>query len=540
MAQANITNVGAGLNDLPFVKQIGLAVVFAASLSLLGAVVMWSMEPSYRFLYGSLSDQEMMDVTTALDQAQIKYEINAVNSSVLVEAGRVPEARMKLAGMGLPKGSGTGYELLDKDQGFGTSQFIETARYQRAIEGELSRSISALNNVQSARVHLGIPKQSAFVRNRKKPTASVILTLYQGRGINQQQSDAIAHMVASSVPNLEMEDVTVVDQAGRMLTRNDKDSAMGFTSTQFEYRQKLEAYYTTRIQEILAPIVGEGKVRAQVAAELDFTVVEQTHESYNPDLPSIRSEQTLEEDSQRGSGLAGVPGTLTNQPPGAGVLGQESASGDSNAKNSSRSMVRNYELDRTISHTKHQVGNVKRLSVAVVIDERDVTGEGAEGEAAATEPLSAEEMDRIRGLVREAVGFSAARGDSVNVINAPFRRTVVEPEPLPEGSILEQPWVWDVGKQLLGLVVALILIFVVLKPLFRNLAEKGESSRQAAPLAVAGGDEALALPGAEGGAAAPQLAAPAYESQLEVAKGVAAQDPQRVATIMKEWVEADG
>jgi len=260
--------------------------------------------------------------------------------------------------------------------------------------------------------------------------------------------------------------------------------------------------------------------------------VEQTHESYNPDLPSIRSEQTMEEDSVRGSGLAGVPGTLTNQPPGAGTLTEQgNASGDNGAKNSTRSVVRNYELDRTISHTKHQVGSVKRLSAAVVVDERVVEGEGG---ATTTEPLPPEEMDRIRGLVREAIGFSAARGDSVNVINAAFQRATGG-EPAPEASLLDEPWIWDVGKQLLGLLVALVLIFVVLKPLFKNLAEKGAHG---AIVGHEGGDMVALEGGPEGAAlAAAQLTAPpAYDQQLEIAKSVAAQDPQRVAGIVRGWV----
>ncbi len=526
----NIGNQIQGMDSLPLFRQIGLMIALAATVALAVAIVLWVKEPSYRMLYGSLTDQEMLEITTSLDQAGIRYDINTSTNAVLVDAERVHDARMRLAGIGLPKGSGTGYELLDKDQGFGTSQFIETARYQRAIEGELSKTISSLNNIQSARVHLAIPKQSAFVRNRKKASASVMLSLYQGRMVSDDQANSIAHLVASSVPSLEMEDVTVVDQNGRLLTRTDGSSEMGQSSTQFDYRKKLEEYYIKRIEELLEPIVGVGKAKAQVVTDLDFTVTEQTHESYNPDLPSIRSEQTVEEQTSALGMLGGVPGAVSNQPPGAGVInGEEGENAPGGASNNSSRIVRNYELDRTISHTKHQTGKIKRISAAVVIDNKAGTGE--EGSI----PLTEDEMDRINGLVKEAIGFNPARGDSINVINAPFQ-VLPEPEPLPDTPLLEQPWLWDVVKQVIGLAVVLFVIFGVLKPALKNLAEKGESAReqqsaQAGEMAIEGPSQAMAA-----------LAAPvsSYDQTLESAKAVAQQEPQRVAQVVKDWVENDG
>lgn len=523
----NISNQIEGINSLPLFRQVGLMVAFAATVALAVAIVLWVKEPTYRMLYGSLSDQEMLEITQALDQAGIKYDINTGTNAVLVDAGRVHDARMQLAGLGLPKGSGTGYELLDKDQGFGTSQFIETARYQRAIEGELSRTIASLNNVQNARVHLAIPKQSSFVRNRKKPSASVMLNLYQGRSMDKTQADSIAHLVASSVPNLEMEDVTIVDQNGRLLSRPGAETQIGQSSTQFEYRKKLEEYYISRIEQILEPIVGMGKVKAQVVADLDFTVTEQTHESYNPDLPSIRSEQTIEEESSMPAPKGGLPGALSNQPPGAGVLNEEAgAAGAAGASNNSRRIVRNYELDKTISHTRYQTGEIKRLSAAVVIDNKS----GEDGPV----PLSDEELGRINGLVKEAIGFSPARGDSVNIINAPFMLEA-EAEPLPEASLLDQPWVWDTLKQLAGLLLVLFLVFGVLKPVLKSLAEKGAAARTSVPRA----EHEMALEGP--GHAMPALTnARSYEKTLETARTVAQQEPQRVAQVVRGWVDKDG
>lgn len=526
-------NVGSGFLSLPIAKQIGLMVGFAACVALAVAIVLWSQKPSYRMLYGNLSDQEVLEISTALDQAGIKYEVNGATGSIMVDAPQVHEARMKLAASGLPKGSGTGYELLDKEQGFGTSQFIETARYQRAIEGELAKTIGSLNNVQSARVHLAIPKQSAFVRDRKKPSASVMLSLYQGRVMSADQASSIAHLVASSVPNLEVEDVTVVDQNGRLLTKEEENGDLGRSNTQLEYRKNLEADYIKRILDIIEPIVGAGKVKAQVAADLDFTVTEQTQESYNPDLPAIRSEQTVEEENV-GAGSNGVPGTLTNQPPQAGNTVAPAADAAGNApRNSARRSVRNYELDKTISHTRHQVGAVRRLSAAIVIDEK-VTRDAAG--AVSSTPLSQAEMDKITALVKEAIGFDANRGDSVNVINAAF---MAPPELVAaEPSLLDEPWIWDAGKQLLGIVAVLLIIFVVLRPVLRSLADKGAPPPAEAEMVAAVGPngEMIALaPGEQ-----PMLPGVSYEQQLEIAKSIAKQEPARVANIMKEWVGKDG
>ncbi len=533
----------AGIGKLPIVRQVGLMIAFAAAVAIGLAIVLWSQEPNYRMLYGSLSSQEVMEITTELDKNGIQYQLNELTGAIMVPADRVHEARLKLAGLGLPKGQGVGYELLEKDQGFSTSQFIESARYQRAIEGELARTISALNSVQSARVHLALPKQSAFVRARKKPSASVMLNLYQGRVMSAAQASSIAHIVASSIPNLEIEDVTVVDQNGRLLSTPEVADEMRYTATQFDYRKKLESYYIKRIETILGPLVGGDKVRAQVVAELDFTVVEQTQESYNPDVSMIRSEQSVEEVRGEGSG-GGIPGTLSNQPPGAGNTVGEQAAEKAGSQNSSRRSVRNYELDKTISHTRKPTGSLRRLSAAVVVDERRVV---AEDGTVSSEPLSDAEMERINALVREAIGFSTERGDTVHIVNAPFQ-AAPEMEPLPEPGLLEQPWIWDVAKQAAGLAVLAFLVFGVLRPVLRNLAEKGRQ----APVAVGPDGQVLledmapdAVSIGADGSATPQLAGPSpsqqqYENQLTVAKGMATQDPAVVAQVVKQWVDRDG
>ncbi len=534
----------AGIGKLPIVRQVGLMVAFAAAVAIGLAIVLWSQEPNYRMLYGSLSSQEVMEITTELDKNGIQYQLNELTGAIMVSADRVHEARLKLAGLGLPKGQGVGYELLEKDQGFSTSQFLESARYQRAIEGELARTISALNSVQSARVHLALPKQSAFVRARKKPSASVMLNLYQGRVMSAAQAASIAHIVASSIPNLETEDVTVVDQNGRLLSTPETADEMRYTATQFDYRKKLEEYYIKRIETILAPLVGVDKVRAQVVAELDFTAVEQTQESFNPDPPAIRSEQSVEE-SRIGGGSGGVPGTLSNQPPGGGNTVGDQIAESGGVRNTSRRTVRNYELDKTISHIRKPTGSLSRLSAAVVVDERRVV---AEDGTVSSEPLSDAEMERINALVREAIGFSEQRGDTVHIVNAPFQ-AAPEMEPMPEPGLLEQPWIWDVAKQVAGLAVLAFLIFGVLRPVLRNLAEKGQESSAAA----VGPDGQVLLEGmapdsvslGSDGEQVPQLSGPnpaqqQYENQLTAAKGMATQDPAVVAQVVKQWVDRDG
>jgi flagellar M-ring protein FliF len=443
--------------------------------------------------------------------------------------------------------------MLQKEQGFGTSQFIETARYQRALEGELSRTIATLRNVESARVHLAIPKRSVFLRDRTAPTASVMVDLYSGRGLDEEQIAAIVHLVSSSVPHLTPENVTVVDQGGKLLSSGASDKGMAMTSTQFSYNRKLESTYAERIRQMLDPIVGSGRVRASVNADLDFTVTERTQESFNPDLPALRSEQVSKDISSRSAAASGIPGALSNQPPEDGQLqavDKQSGSdkgGSASPRNSSTRSVRNYELDKTVSHTKLATGTIRRLSIAVVIDDKQ---ELSDTDEVVNKPWSQEELERFTTLVKEAVGFDASRGDTVNIINSSFI-PLPEAEALPEPSLMEQPWVWDVARQAVGAIGVLLLIFGVLKPIMRSLAEKGAHAVSHAnamvPAAAAAGAQAaataedqLSLSGAS--PQQPQLQAPGggYEQHLDTARNIVREDPKRVAQVVKNWVGEDG
>lgn len=544
------TETVEGFQRLPALRQVGLMIGLAASVALGVAVVLWSQKPNYTVLYANLSSKDAGEVVDALQKSGIAFEVDQQTGAVMVASNQLHKARMQLAQDGLPQGGSIGFEILQQDQGFGTSQSMETARFQRALEGELARTIATLRNVEAARVHLAIPKRSVFLRDRAEPTASVMVNLYSGRSLDDEQIAAIVHLVSSSVPHLEPQSVTVVDQRGNLLSSGATDNTMAPSSSQFSYTRKLELTYSDRIRNLLEPIVGTGRVRATVNADLDFTVTERTQETYNPDLPSLRSEQVSEDQSANAGGASGVPGALSNQPPGSGVLRDANATvtGVNDASqavnsNSSKRTIRNYELDKTISHTKLSSGGIRRLSIAVVIDDKqEIDG----NDTIVSKPWSDQELSRFTSLVKEAVGFNVQRGDSVNVMNSSFV-PVPEPEAVPEPSLMEQPWIWDLAKQAVGALGFLLVVFVVLKPVMRSLAEKGVRTMPATALATAGGgaasaggEDQLSLSGANAQRA--QLEGPrrGYEQQLETARAVVAEDPKRVAQVVKNWVAEDG
>jgi len=536
-----------GFQGLPAFRQIGLMVGLAASVALGVAVVLWSQQPDYTMLYANLSSKDAGDVIDALQKSGIQFKVDEATGAVMVESNKLQSARMALAKDGLPEGNAMGFEMLQKEQGFGTSQFIETARYQRALEGELSRTIATLKNVESSRVHLALPKRSVFLRDRSEPTASIVVDIYSGRNLDESQVAAIVHLVSSSVPHLSPEKVTVVDQRGNLLSSGTGEEGMSQTSNQFSYNRKLEMNYADRIRQLLEPIVGAGRVRASINADLDFTVTERTQESFNPDLPALRSEQLSEDNSVNAGGASGVPGALSNQPPedgqlqapGAETAGSEAGADTSTPRNSSKRSVRNYELDKTVSHTKLATGTIRRLSVAVVIDDKQEVNDADEVVA---KPWTPEELDRFTALVKDAVGFNGTRGDTVNITNSSFI-PLPEVEEVPDQPFLEKPWVWNVGKQAVGAIGVLLLIFGVLKPIMRSLAEKGSQAMvpvAAGAQAGGGAEDQVSLSGASPQQA--QLEAPraAYEQDLETAKGVVKDDPKRVAQVVKNWVGEDG
>jgi flagellar M-ring protein FliF len=523
----------------------------AASIALVVGLFLWSSSPDYRVLFSNLSEKDAGAVTTTLQQMNVSYKTEA-GGTLLVPADQVYDLRFKLAAQGLPKGGAVGFELMDAAK-LGMTQFQEQVTYQRGLEGELARSIQSLSPVESARVHLAIPKPSVFIRDRQAPSASVLVNMHAGRALDPGQVQAIVHLVSSSVPELSPKHVTVVDQAGNLMTaKNDNGTPQGLDASQLDYLRQMESYYAQRIEAIVSPIVGQGNVRAEVRADLDFSQSEATSESYKPnptpDAQAIRSQQSVEDINGAGGNQAqGVPGALTNQPPGpaaapttappganagpnAGPTAAPAGQAGAGASVRKESTV-NFELDKTIRHVKDPVGRVKRLSVAVVVNYRAAIP-GPEGEPGKPTPLTAQELEQINNLVREAMGFSQERGDTVNVVNAAFTETKVDLDiPLwkdPDNVSMAK----SLLKNLIVFGLAFYLVFGVLRPLLRDLV-KPPVAVTPEGLGVGVGREGMAA-GVEGEPGPGPV--DTYGDTLAKVKEFAKTNPQLTADIIKEWM----
>lgn len=460
------------LTSLSVAKQVSLVIALAASVALAVGIILWSQSTNYTLLFGSMDAKDMNEVIQTLDQENVPYKIEENSGAILVPNEVVHSLRLKLAAQGYPKQAPTGYQLLDIDQGFGISQFKETTQYQRALEGELAKSVSSINAVKSARVLLGMPKRSVFVRKQQEPTASVTVKLYPGRSLGEEQVNAIVYLVSSSIPNMKPKGVTVVDQQGNLLTSDSHSGIMNVSLKQLGYTRQVEDTLSRRIVRLLTPVAGgDHKVRAQVTAELDFTQQEQTRENYEPDPEAIRSEQEIKE-INRNEGPMGIPGALTNQPPRAGIAPEEGyePEKDPNLKNSKEKTTKNYELDRTVSHIKNSVGTIRRLSVAVVLDDKLTLDENGDTQRT---PLTEDELARYRQLVSDAVGLDEARGDTLSIVNASFVQEKQEDFASPE--IWEEPWFWTLVKQVLAGLAVLIIIFGVIRPMLKDLSKREET-----------------------------------------------------------------
>lgn len=536
-------------------RQIGLIAGLAAAIAAGIGLFMWANEPVYRQLYGDLSQKDASAVIEALQSAGIEYRLDQTTGAVMVPADAVHRARLQLAGDGLPSGGAVGFESLREEQGFGTSQFMETARFHRALETELARTIGTLDAVRAARVHLAIPRQSVFVRDRNEPRASVVLNLYNGRNLGDGQVAAIVNMVAGSVTELDPERVSVVDQSGRLLSANDdgEAGALEGDAKQLQFRRRIESDYARRIEALLAPIVGSDRVRAQVNADVDFSSAEATEEVYDPDGRVVVSEQTSAERRTASERAEGVPGALANQPPEAGQANVGNAAPDAQQDEAaqqqnqptdvSESATRNYEVSRTVRHIRNPMGDIQRLTVAVLLDAQRTTN--ADGEPV-VEPLPQETIDQVRALVSDAVGLNEERGDSLNVVSTPFQEAE-ELEPV-ETPIWEQPWVWEAGKLALASVLGLVLILAVVRPLVYGLLGRTTVRREQNMNGRDGNAEAQAqLEGGQG--ETPQLTGPqaqqarqqmpsaeSYQDQVAAAREIAQQEPALAANVVKNWL----
>ncbi|MBD2812156.1 flagellar M-ring protein FliF [Xenorhabdus sp. Vera] len=463
--------------------KVPLLVAGSAAIAIVVALFLWLRSPDYRVLYSNLSDKDGGEIVTQLTQMNVPYRFSENGSAIMIPTDKIHETRLKLAQQGLPKGGAAGFELLDKEK-FGISQFSEQVNYQRALEGELARTVESLGPVQSARVHLAMPKPSLFVREQKSPSASVTVGLLQGRVLDEGQINAIVHMVSSSVAGLPAGNVTIVDQSGRLLTQADA-TGRDLNTTQLKYTQEIENRFQQRIETILAPVVGRGNIHAQVTAQVDFSRREETAEEYRPNQPpnqaAVRSKQSSSSEQNGGPLVGGVPGALSNQPSAAPSAPIEKPNTNANSKgngdeksdqqqrnnrnNSYERMVSNnrnnrydettnYEVDRTIRHTQLHAGSVERLSVAVVVNYTTAQGENGPE----TKPLTPEQLAQIEALTREAMGFSSDRGDSLNVVNTPFNDTteVIETLPFWQHPVLLDKLL-DAGRWLLLAFIAWLL-----------------------------------------------------------------------------------
>ena len=533
-ATANLLpNLSAG------VKPVMLLVGLAAAVALGVGVVLWSQGPTYNLLYSNLADEDAAAVTQSLSAAGIEYRMENGTGGISVPAEKLNEARLLLAGQGVMQSGG--FANLTKDGGLGVSQFMEGARYQHALEIELARTISSLQQVAAARVHIAVPRSSSFVRERSPGSASVFLQLKAGRRLASEQVTAIVNLVASSLPDIDASQVTVVDQQGRLLSSPQGRDDFAIRDQQIEFARQFEESYSQRVEALIAPLVGAGRVRAEVSAQFDMSAVEEAREQFKPDSQVVRSEQVAEDRRGENGGASGVPGSLSNQPQGNGQ--NAPAAGGANGANQSGSTqsTRNYEIDRTVAYTRQPAGRLKRVSVAVLVDNVQVTGK--DGKVTET-PLTADQINRITTLVKDAVGFDAARGDSVNVINSPWRGDPrVAAGDLESLPFWERAWARDAAKMLIGLIVLLALVFTVLRPIARQLAGTLGGGATLTP-------DAPALPGAvmamgEGGLPVPAGGAArgqgsAYEEQIAQARSLVNEDPARVAQVVKKWVATDG
>ncbi|UJP05949.1 MAG: flagellar M-ring protein FliF [Nitrosomonas sp.] len=554
------------LSQLSNQKKLGLIVATAAVIALLSGGLMWAQTPDYRVLYNNVSDQDGATIINALQQMNVPYKFSEHSGAILIPERQIHEVRLKLAGQGLPKGGLVGFELLE-NQKFGASQFVEQVNYQRALEGELARSVQSLSAVQSARVHLAIAKPSVFAREKQQPSVSVLVNLYPGRVLSADQVSAIVHLMASSVPNLPTKNVTVVDQGGNLLSAQiDKKDDPRFDAKQLEFIKEIEENYIRRIEAILAPITGAANVRAQVTADVDFSKIERAEETYRPnnietDGASIRSQQTHESVSIGSKLDGGIPGALTNRPPEPAVapieIDNKKAEGEEGENktpppvptDTKKESTINYEVDKTVQHTHQSTGTVKRLTAAVVINYRKKVDESG---MLAHEPLSADEVTEINSLVKQAMGYSEKRGDSLTVTNSLFTGG---DEVMPEVPLWKDPDVVmlakELGKQVLVIAVVLFFLLKILRPFLRSLVPPPPLPVSAladnAGGAVAGQLEGVAADGRPmdqlsepmDAAALRALQQSIFDENLKRAKQIALEQPVIVTTVIKEWMVKD-
>jgi flagellar M-ring protein FliF len=540
-------------------RRVVLMLGVAAVIAVMAGVWMWSQRPDYHVLFSNFSDKDGGAIVASLQQMNVPYKYSEGGGAILVPADQVHDIRLKLAAQGLPKGGNVGFELME-NQKLGTSQFLEQVNFQRALEGELAQTIQAISAVQAARVHLALPKASVFVRDQQKPTASVLLNLEPGRALDPGQVSAIVHLLASSVPELTPDNVTIVDQNGNLLSDTNKKLANnGLDPSQLKYVQELQQDVASRIESIITPIVGANNVHAEVTADVDFSHSEQAAETYKPngtpDAATMRSQQTSETINGEGN-ASGIPGALSNQPPApstapitapaaaapaatpAGTPATPAAT-TGTASTAPPSVVHkdatvNYEVDKTIRYIQQPMGGLKRLSVAVVVNYKQTVDKKGNVKNV---PLTEAEKTQISDLVKEAMGYDQARGDTLNVVNSPFAATK---EIIPEVPLWKQPdniqLAKDIGRYVLALIAILYLYKKVLKPLLEKFNQIQEKRHHMAEEEDEDEGSEVHLSGQEHTGGHAHTPEGSYRKNLDMAKQLAKDNPKVVANVVKAWV----
>jgi flagellar M-ring protein FliF len=529
-------------------KRVVIGGAIAGVVAIVAALWLWTSAPEYKVLFSNYTDKDGGAITASLDQMGVKYKFSDSGSAILVPADRIHDLRLKLASQGLPRAGNVGFELLE-NQKLGTSQFVEQVNYQRSLEGELANSIQSLAAVASARVHLALPKPSVFVREQQKPTASVLLNLQPGRTLDQAQVSAIVHLVASSIPELPPSNVTVVDQNGTLLSDNTNKNGKQLDPNQLKYVEALQQNIVKQVESIIAPLVGPNNVRAEATADVDFAQTDTAAELYKPNSPpepqAIRSQQTSEQTGPGSTNPSGIPGALSNQPPGvatAPIDGSAPAQAQTTTTGPSRKdSTTNYEVDKTVRFEQKPMGGIKRLTVGVVVNYRrsidPKTGK------VVIKPLSAAEVAQINELVKQAMGYSQARGDTLNVTNAPFDGVDKPDEQAPEWwkDPANLPLLKDIARYVFIALVLAFLWFRFVRPLLKPAIKKFDEAVALPPEPEPEVPEPEPEPDYEAEARMQREAeeiqkVQVYKSNLEMAKDMAKNDPRIVANVIKEWL----
>lgn len=539
--EATLTNIKA-LLQTPVIKQLVFLLGIAGGVTLGIILYMSIQEPLYRPLDYQVTPQNMASIVDTLDKAGIRYKMNEQDGIIQIPAKDIQLARLKLSSAGIAKDDGFNFSFLNEQGGIGTSQFLENARYLRALENDLSKTVAAIEGVASARVHIAIPHNNIFADENGKPTASVVVNMAPGISTDKEKVRAIVQIIASSVPGLDPKNVAITDQYGHYLSGILSQDSL-YNADQLAFQNNIQSYYEKRIESMITTLLGDNKVNVRVYADIDYSQQEEAKEQYDPNQQVLRSEQSVSEQSGS-SGASGPPGSLSNTPPqsdaeknpGNGGNNNNNANGNGNGNGSGTSAssagtsqgknesIKNYELGKSVSYKRSNNPKVKNLSVAVVVDNEMVLD--PKTKKYVTKPMDKEKIAKITELVRATIGFDEKRGDKVTVVNSSFSTSKKEEGLISQSHLWEQPWFWDLAKKLLGMLFGFSFLYL----LYRRLSSYIRSTPQPAPVKLIGYDD-----DENDKALTPEIQGVKQE-KINRLKELANREPQRVASVIKNWV----